>query len=244
MRMQVSYYLVDFWNTSTCIRRDFVALTMDVGPLERAIANNKIPPKLRLSICFDVASGLDALHGCGIFHCDIKPNNVLLFTDERRELVAKLADFGLSLAESGEGALLSGGTAGWNAPEWQSFIPADRLAKVDIYSFGLLVWSVMTMTSDPFQGIGMPIQTHLQDIEALKTSDGLMLRKVISHLRRTSTACPFPAVSLAVAVIQETIRKEPSQRDLARAIDLLKQGIPDLDPSVVYVQIIHVEPEG
>jgi serine/threonine protein kinase len=210
---------------------------MDVGPLERAISNNTIPAKLRLGICFDVASGLNALHGCGIFHCDIKPGNVLLFTDKKRELVAKLADFGLSLADSGEGIELSGGTKGWNAPEWKSYIPADRIAKADVYSFGLLVWSVMTMTRDPFQGIGIPIPTHFQEIEASKASDGLMLRKVISHLTRNSTACPSPAVSSAVAVVQETIRKDPSQRDLTRAIDLLKQGMPERDPRARYVQI-------
>lgn len=204
-------------------------LTMNAGTLDQAIGNNSIPAKLRLSICFDVASGLDALHGCGIIHCDIKPSNVLLFTDKRKELLAKLADFGLALADSGEGALLSGGTPGWTAPEWKSYIPADRIAKADMYSFGLLVWSIMTMTRDPFQGIGIPISTHQQAIEALKTRDRTMLLRVISHLKRASTACPPLAVSAAVAVIQATLRTDPDQRDLTRAIELLRESIPEED---------------
>ncbi|KAK4450346.1 hypothetical protein QBC34DRAFT_493994 [Podospora aff. communis PSN243] len=197
----------------------------DAGSLGQAIANNALPAKLRLNICLDVASGLDALHGCGIIHCDVKPDNVLLFADEKRELVAKLSDFGLSLADTGEGTQLPGRTPGWNAPEWRSWIPSNCLAKADIYSFGLLVWSVMTMTKDPFRGIGLPISTHLQEIEMLKASDRLMLQKVLSHLRTRSTVYTGSAIASAVKAIQATVKKVPSERNLASAMDALKEGI-------------------
>ncbi|MEX1367977.1 MAG: serine/threonine-protein kinase, partial [Nannocystaceae bacterium] len=48
-----------------------------------------------LSVLSQIASGLAALHGVGIAHRDLKPDNVLLTEDEGR-LVAKLTDFGIS----------------------------------------------------------------------------------------------------------------------------------------------------
>lgn len=44
----------------------------------------------------DVACGLAHLHGQGLAHCDVKPENILLFNG-----TAKLSDFGLSLGECG-----------------------------------------------------------------------------------------------------------------------------------------------
>ncbi|KAH7147076.1 hypothetical protein B0J13DRAFT_524783 [Dactylonectria estremocensis] len=195
----------------------------DAGTLHEAINNDAIPKRRRLKLCLDVANGLSALHECGIIHSDVKPANILLFTDKKLELIAKVANFGFSLVESGEGARLSG-TVLWTAPEWSKWIPIDRLAKADIYSFGLLVWAVMTNSKEPFQHIGL---RDPRTIDELKETDTEMLQTVSSHLGecvssgRTTKTDYTPAWE----VLQCTIQKNPEFRDLARPIEVLNKAI-------------------
>ena len=44
-----------------------------------------------------VCAGLEAAHGCGIVHCDLKPDNLLISADEQGERVV-ITDFGIARA--------------------------------------------------------------------------------------------------------------------------------------------------
>ncbi|MED6132839.1 hypothetical protein PIB30_022623 [Stylosanthes scabra] len=103
----------------------------------------------RLEICIGVARGLHYLHAGAkrsIFHCDIKPSNILLDSN----MVPKLSDFGLSL----QGPLSTSkpkpievdyvaGTFGYLAPEcFQRLIVTD---KCDVYSFGMVLLVMVCM---------------------------------------------------------------------------------------------------
>ncbi|KAM5349443.1 hypothetical protein ACJ41O_005948 [Fusarium nematophilum] len=199
----------------------------DAGTLHEAINNEAIPKRLGLKLCLDVANGLSALHECGIIHSDVKPANILLFTNEKLGLIAKVADFGYSLVESGEGARLAG-TVPWTAPEWGEWIPIDKLAKADIYSFGLLVWAVMTNSNAPFQHIGL---RDPRAIDRLKETDTEMLQTVSSHLRECVSSGRMTKTDYTPAweVLQCTIQNNPELRDLARAIEVLNKAIPVRD---------------
>lgn len=99
----------------------------------------------RGAFCSDIASGLDAIHDCGFVHGDLKPANILVFAKEGN-LLAKLADFGLSIVDL-EGSPTSTqltGTKGWQAPEVEDsqVLPHQRM-KADSYSFGLMMWSIL-----------------------------------------------------------------------------------------------------
>ena len=182
---------------------------------------------MRLKLCYDVAKGLSALHNCGIIHSDVKSENILVCTDAKSGFVAKVADFGFSLAEAGDGARLPGGTVPWNAPEWLEWIPTDQLPKTDAYSFGLLVWRVMTKTKNPFQektANPAPSTNGSTEIDALKSSDTRMLHTISSLLRRTMGQAPECSPSLEV--IQCTVRKDPLSRNLPQAIEILERAMP------------------
>ncbi len=94
--------------------------------------------KLRLSIAADVASGMSFLHSITppIVHRDLKSPNVLLHRLSSGEIVAKVADFGLSvrfgLVTALKGAAVENPV--WTAPEVLQGLAYD--ASCDVYSFG------------------------------------------------------------------------------------------------------------
>ncbi|CAN9308557.1 unnamed protein product [Alternaria alternata] len=92
------------------------------------------------TIAADVADGLEALHLYGIVHGDIKPENVLLFTDTTSitGVVAKLSDFGFCTSEQDQIELVRGGTLRWAAPEACQTHRPCLTQRSDVFSFGQL----------------------------------------------------------------------------------------------------------
>ncbi|KAJ5946758.1 hypothetical protein N7454_003597 [Penicillium verhagenii] len=107
----------------------------------------------------DLASGLMALHRCGIVHGDLKADNVVVFSSlDRPSLsLAKLSDFGHSILVGSTPKKRSRylGTTLYNAPEvaFQEDrpIPIEQLHKCDIWAFGLCVWEILADGNSYFQ---------------------------------------------------------------------------------------------
>ena len=94
-----------------------------------------------LVILTQVSLGLYYLHHRDpvVLHLDLKSANVLL--DEHG--VAKVSDFGLSVLKQETAVITaSQGSPQWTAPEVLRGAPPDERA--DVYSFGLLVYEVMS----------------------------------------------------------------------------------------------------
>ncbi|XP_038726019.1 G-type lectin S-receptor-like serine/threonine-protein kinase LECRK3 [Tripterygium wilfordii] len=93
----------------------------------------------RLNFALGIARGLLYLHeecSSQIIHCDIKPQNILI--DD--SLTTKISDFGLAkLLKKDQSQTMTAirGTKGYVAPEWFRSLPIT--AKVDVYSFGVLL---------------------------------------------------------------------------------------------------------
>ncbi|MGQ9574616.1 MAG: serine/threonine protein kinase [Thermoguttaceae bacterium] len=87
-----------------------------------------IPERKLLRYMIDAAEGIDFLNGLGIYHCDIKPANLLLFHGR-----VKLGDLGLAKFAGVSTASHSGsGTLGYLPPE---AFDQHRLSKtIDLYS--------------------------------------------------------------------------------------------------------------
>ncbi|KAL9458877.1 hypothetical protein AB3S75_007709 [Citrus x aurantiifolia] len=116
------------------------------GTLASFLFGNLKPSwNLRTNIAFQIARGLLYLHeDCSsqIIHCDIKPQNILL--DDHYN--ARMSDFGLAklltLNQSKTIKTAIRGTKGYVAPEW--FRNSTITAKVDVYSFGVLLLEIIS----------------------------------------------------------------------------------------------------
>lgn len=111
----------------------------DEGPLPREHV---------VRIAVEVAAGLDALHGAGLVHRDVKSSNILLATDG----AAMLTDFGLARGPGYTVLTRPGqvvGTLHYLAPELirgEAALPAT-----DIYALGCTVYECVTGRT-PFGG--------------------------------------------------------------------------------------------
>lgn len=106
---------------------------------------------LKQDICLGIARGLEVLHANGIVHGDVKPDNIIMCSHKEKGLIPKLADFGFAVVEATEAsAVVIGGTKTWRAPETYSAIPVSKLKLTDVYSFGLVAWSIAIDGLDPF----------------------------------------------------------------------------------------------
>ena len=104
----------------------------------------------RCTHALDIANGMAYLHSRSIIHRDLKPSNVLLSRDHR----AKIADFGMSVANTGQELTAETGTYRYMAPE--VIRHESYSSNADVYSFGLVLWQLITRDA-PFATM-TPIQ--------------------------------------------------------------------------------------
>ncbi|XP_068666552.1 serine/threonine/tyrosine-protein kinase HT1-like [Aristolochia californica] len=123
-----------------CIITEYLAggsLRAFLHKLER----KSLPLEKIIAISLDIARGVEYIHSQGVIHRDLKPENILF--DEN--FCLKIADFGIACEEVYCDSLAEDpGTYRWMAPEMIKHKPYSR--KVDVYSFGLLLWELVAGT--------------------------------------------------------------------------------------------------
>ena len=112
--------------------------------LRRAYENNRLQGSSKLSIFRDIASALNYLHlhQCGeIIHRDVSSANVLLEAKPNSQWKAKLSDFG-SAKLAIEAKTTAPGAPVYSAPEVRKEMGIRQTAKLDVYSYGILLCEV------------------------------------------------------------------------------------------------------
>jgi serine/threonine-protein kinase len=93
-----------------------------------------------------IADALDAAHGAGVLHRDLKPDNVFLVADRRGRITVQLLDFGIAkLLDGGAAVTRSGlqmGTPLFMSPEQWEGVDVDQ--RTDVYALGVMLHHALT----------------------------------------------------------------------------------------------------
>jgi eukaryotic-like serine/threonine-protein kinase len=208
-----------------------------------------LTPREALRILDPLCDALEAAHGRGVIHRDVKASNVIV-ADHAPDWQVKLVDFGIAKilhpepAERGittQGQRL--GTPHYMAPEQLRGEPVD--ARTDVYALGVLLFRMLT-DSYPFQA------SEVDEIERMHLEtpppppsgwrpvspaiDAVVLRAMDKHPdRRFESAAAFQA-ALRLAVDAPAAR--PAEPEVAPAIGIyVELRVPDqsgeLDPAML-----------
>ena len=156
--------------------------------LDTLIARGPANIQLVLSVGIQIADGLQAAHALGIFHRDLKPQNVML-TDGG---LVKILDFGLArrlhpeeagfdpskpavarTASMAETYTARGGTIRYMAPE--QFVTGQSSVQSDIWALGVLLYE-LTSGRHPF---ARPDAENFQIIRSIQFSDAVDLDQIV-----------------------------------------------------------------
>ncbi len=100
-------------------------------------------------IAYQVLDGLEAAHGAGILHRDLKPDNIFLISVAGIPDIVKILDFGIAklLHASGQQDKI---TQTGDAPGTPAFMSPEQLysetvdVRTDIYSLGVVIYCMLT----------------------------------------------------------------------------------------------------
>ncbi|DBA94196.1 hypothetical protein WJX77_007431 [Trebouxia sp. C0004] len=122
--------------------------------------------RVRAAIALQAARGMEYLHSRRVVHFDLKCDNLLCDLRDLNRPVVKIGDLGLSKKKAA--TFVSGnmrGTLPWMAPELfpsmqqeqDPELQEDRVnEKVDVFSFGVVMWEIWTWAEQPYPGLGLP----------------------------------------------------------------------------------------
>ncbi|GAB2298542.1 hypothetical protein Dimus_032607 [Dionaea muscipula] len=117
------------------------------GSLRNALIkkDRTLDRRQKLVIAMDAAFGMEYLHSKNIVHFDLKCDNLLVNLRDPQRPICKVGDFGLSRIK--RNTLVSGGVRGtlpWMAPELLNGSSNKVSEKVDVFSFGVAMWEILT----------------------------------------------------------------------------------------------------
>ncbi len=112
-----------------------------VSPLAERTLDDRLQKRIAFESAYQLLHQLlqavAHAHFRGVIHCDIKPENILLFEDKQ----VRLADFGIAKAAQRTVCGSGTGTVGYMAPEQAMGKPS---ARSDVFSIGLLAYRMFS----------------------------------------------------------------------------------------------------
>ncbi|KAF2464406.1 uncharacterized protein BDR25DRAFT_361682 [Lindgomyces ingoldianus] len=155
--------------------------------------------EVQYRVWHDISSALQYIHGEGISHCDIKPQNILLGDNGKKAI---LCDFGQATRT---GVVHSGGTPRFIAPEYVT--GGIRGHPGDIWAFGITMLFVLALISLP-EEMGWAIYRLAED-ERVREEMSSWIR----HIKAIEIP---PRYALVTRMLEERRRKRITATDLVQ----------------------------
>lgn len=134
--------IVTVYDVAVVGHRPFIAMEFLSGGSLKDRMDEPLPPKQAISMLRTIADSLGYAHSRGVFHRDVKPENILF----RENGDAVLTDFGIAKSESQDTALTSigvvVGTPRYISPEQAQGNGSD--GRSDIYALGVIFHEMLT----------------------------------------------------------------------------------------------------
>lgn len=134
--------IVTVYDVAVVEHRPFIAMEYLPGGSLKDRIRTPIPPEEAVEFLRTVAGSLGYAHSRGVFHRDVKPENILF----RENGDTVLTDFGIAKSESQDTALTSVGvvvgTPRYISPEQAQGYGCD--ARSDIYALGVIFYEMLT----------------------------------------------------------------------------------------------------
>lgn len=202
------------------------------GYLERA-ASNALDPAEAISILSPIAEALDAAHGKGLVHRDVKPANILIEGEGTSRRVF-LTDFGLTRPHGSKGETETGhwvGTLDYAAPEQMQSGWVD--ARTDVYALGCVLYRMLAgAVPHPTTGPAK-VMSIVQDPIPPVAGVGSVLNSAISRATAKEPEDRFPSAgdlaAAASAALQGGATTQPMERSVA--VGMAATGLSEADSS-------------
>ncbi len=189
-----------------------VAEHIDGESLRRKLRRLRTPLTIGqvLSILGPVCEALEYAHGIGIYHCDIKPANIMIERDGR----ILVTDFGIArMAGVATATSMMPGTPAYMSPEQCRGRQVD--ARTDVYALGVTIFEMLTLER-PFKG----------DTATIRGSTNERIRWEQMRRPAPSPRTLNPDIPLTIArQVRKAMSKKPSSRhqsvmDLYRSLHI------------------------